>query len=143
MSELSIEMNIAQSEDVSVTDIVMDTYVGDEPLDDIFLEGENDNNDLSLMLEAMENKMNDFPSDIYSSVGVTTSRKSNWIIDEDNLCTEVNFNYADKRNLEKAKQLCQLTLASVKEYLNITDDPTISECIELFVQRDWYFMVEE
>ena len=84
--------------------------------------------------------MNDFPSDIYSSVGgtVTTSRKSNWIIDEDNLCTEVNLNYADKRNLEKAKHLCQLTLASVKDYLNITDEPTISECIELFVQRDWY-----
>ena len=52
------------------------------------------------------------------------------------------MNYANKCNLEKAKQVSQLTVASVKQYLNITDDPLISKCIELFLQRDWYFMIE-
>ena len=32
-----------------VTDIVADMYVGDEPLDDIFLDRENNNNNLLLM----------------------------------------------------------------------------------------------
>ena len=136
------DTNIDESNDVNVTDIVADSYVGDEPLDEVLIDRESDNNDISLMLEAMNNKMNDFPFDIYEPPVATTSRKNTWKIDDDNLCTEVHLNYADKYNLEKAKQVCQLTIASVKEYLNITDDPSISECIELFLQRDWYFMIE-
>ena len=85
------------------------------------------------MLEAMSNIINDFPLDIYSSTGIPTSRKNNWHIDKDNLCTKVHLNYADQCNLEKAKQPCQLTLSSVKEYLKLKEEPSISECLWLIV----------
>jgi hypothetical protein len=142
MSEPTVDMNInqfadtnvAECDDVDVTDIVADTYIGDEPLDEVLVDRESDNNDVSLMLEAMNNKMNDFSFDIYETPVVTTSsKKTSWKLDDDNLCTEVHLNYSDKLNLEKAKQICQLTVASVKEHLNTTkkihQSQNVSNCL--------------
>ena len=62
-----------ESDDVNVTDIVVNAYVGDEPLDEVLIDWESDNNDTSLMLEAMNNKMNDFPVDDIYEPPVATS----------------------------------------------------------------------
>lgn len=68
--------------------------------------------------------------------------ENGWRYDEDNLCNVVLLNNVDKMYLEKMKKICHITIARVKKILGIDRPPTINNYLEIFVNRDWYFLLE-
>lgn len=120
-------------------DVIIDIYLDDEGLGTVEVPG--DPSDIQLMMDSMATSSDNF----FQELGVQDDddgKGGGWKYDDDNLCSVVLVKKVDKRNLDKAKQLCELSIEEVKRIPGILHNPTMNDCVEVFLHRDWYFLIE-
>jgi hypothetical protein len=121
-------------------DVVEENYLDDQGIGTLEVAGASE---VQLMLDEMQRSSDNFLQEWGDEGIVDDSAKTpGWKYDEDHLCDVVLINHVDKRNLSKAKELCELTIQKAKETLGIARKPTINDCLELFLDRCWYFLIE-
>lgn len=119
-------------------EVVGDNYYEEQGLGTIDVDG--DPSDVQLLLDSMACSSDNFFEEL--GVGGDDREANRWKYDDDNLCNVVLLDHVDKRNLDKVKELCDLTIEKAKTILGITRKPTMTDCIEIFIHRDWYFLME-
>jgi hypothetical protein len=119
-------------------DVVEDYYEDDEGIGTI--EVDADPSDVQLMLDSMAASSANFFEELGSTAVI--GKENAWKHDDDNMCNVVLVDEVDKRNLEKTVQLTDATIKKAQLLLGIDRQPTINDCLELFLNREWYFMLE-
>ena len=147
------EMNNDVGVEVSIedTDLIYDSYVGDTSILQQCIDENYGDDDVGLMLDGINNTLSEFDLDI--DEGNIQRKDFHWKILDDDLCNNVTLDFVSNRNLNKAKQLCNLTLQKAITELRIPRMPNdinnnqvvlgVDDCINFFLRREWYFLLED
>jgi hypothetical protein len=122
------------------TDVIDDRYDDEEGLGN--LDAEVDQSEVQLMLDSMATSSDTFFQELGSNETEIEERGTAWRHDDDNMCNVVLIDEVDRRNLDKAIHLSDLTITKAQSLLGIDRLPSINDCLELFLHRDWYFLLE-
>jgi hypothetical protein len=98
-------------------DLIEDTYIGDQSLLEQTIDSNYGDDDVGLMLDGIHNTLAEF--DIDADDTNVNGKDYQWKIIDDELCNNVTMDYVSNRNVNKAKDLCNLTLQKVHNELRI------------------------